>query len=235
MPASSSDVQQRRSALARLAHARGPARPLCGTTTMKRRGPSSASAFRRSTSSGAATVRFATTSVTSNGRPSACEVDHHVLDRQPGRLLAGARSGRAAASPRTSPGSVETMISSIGCARDRVHGGVERVAVADLARRRRCPEVAHELQREVDAHLRRVAHDLVVDDVAVARPRLRHDDEEARVPPRRALADAIEQRLAADRLVREDQDVSALARPPRSTLGRRWRPPAASAAPPRPA
>ena len=58
---------------------------------MNRRGPSAASAFSRSTSSGAATVRFATTSVTSNGRPSVGQVDHHVLDRQPGGLLAGAR------------------------------------------------------------------------------------------------------------------------------------------------
>ena len=58
--------------------------------------------------------------------------------------------------------------------------------------------------REVHADLRRVAHDLVVDHVAVARPRLRHDDEEPRALLG-ALADAVEQRLTGDRLVGEDE------------------------------
>ena len=95
------------------------------------------------------------------------------------------------------------MISSIGWARDGVHGGVERVGVADLALADRA-EVADELEREVHADLRGVAHDLVVDDVAVPRLGLGDDDEEPR-PLLTAFADAIEQRLAGDRLVREDE------------------------------
>ena len=83
-----------RAARDRAARRRGPA----GTTTMKRCGPSSASSLRRSTSSPPAAVWLATTSVTSNGRPSRVEVDDDVLDRQPG-LLARARSRQVAPQP----------------------------------------------------------------------------------------------------------------------------------------
>src|SRR5919109_4327818 len=48
-----------------------PSRCSCGTTTMNRWGPVAASSGSRALSSGAVAVRFATTRVTSNGRPSA--------------------------------------------------------------------------------------------------------------------------------------------------------------------
>ena len=89
---------------------------------------------------------------------------------------------------------------------DRVGGGVERVGVADLAGALDAL-VAHEREREVDAHLGGVAHRLVVDHVAVARAALGHDDVEARVALGVALADGVEQLAAADRLVGEHEDV----------------------------
>ena len=48
----------------------------------------------------------------------ALEVDHDVLDRQAGRLLEALDRSRRS-QPEDVAGSVETMISSIGCARDR--------------------------------------------------------------------------------------------------------------------
>ena len=87
-------------------------------------------------------VWLASTSVTSNGRPSAsrstttCSTGSPVSSSQALDQVAPqpARGRRA--------GSVETMISSMPCARDRVHRGVERVGVADLAGARRCPRRA---------------------------------------------------------------------------------------------
>ena len=146
---------------------------------MNRCGPWSASALSRSTSSPPATVWFATTSVTSNGRPSSLEVDHDVLDRQPGVVLerldqvaphpAGGRRGQRRDDDLGDP--------AVG---DRVVRGVQRIAVADLAATVDAL-LAHEREREVDAHLRGVAHGLVVDHVAVPRARLRDDDVEPRV------------------------------------------------------
>ena len=63
------------------------------------------------------------------------DVADDVLDRQPGGALRRARPGRAAASPRLSPGSVEMMISSGLRVGDRVHRRLERVGVADFAAR----------------------------------------------------------------------------------------------------
>ena len=189
---------------------------------MKRRGPSSASAFRRSTSSGAATVRFATTSVTSNGRPS--PRGRRRRARPAARSPPRRRSIRSRRSqPDDVAGSVETMISSIGCARDGVHRGVERVGVADLAVAGDA-EVADELERQVHADLRGVAHDLVVDDVAVPRPRLRARRRRSARPPRPPLADR--DRAASRRRSSRSRGPgpSALTRPPRSTLGRRCAP-----------
>ena len=189
----------------RASRAAAPSAELCGTTAMNRRGPSAASAFRRSTSSGAATVRFATTSVTSNGRPSFVRSTTTCSTGSPGL------APQAADQIRLEPGGltlrqrghddlVDLMLG------DGVLRGVERVGVADLARARDAL-VAHELEREVDPHLGGVAHDVVIDHVPVARPLLRHDHVEVHVPAGRALAHAIEQVLAADRLVRQDQDV----------------------------
>src|SRR3954469_16473813 len=99
MPASERELSScpRRS---RAALTAAPSPESCGTTTMKRRGPSSANCSRRSTSRPPATVWLASTSVTSNGTPPAgglvgeherdverralgVEFDHDVLDRQP--------------------------------------------------------------------------------------------------------------------------------------------------------
>ena len=71
------------------------------------------------------------------------------------------------------------MISSIGCAR------IASIAALNGSASPTSPvaggaEVADELDGEVHADLRGVAHDVVVDHVAVARPGLRDDDEEAR-------------------------------------------------------
>ena len=83
---------------------------------------------------------------------------------------------------------------------------------------------------EVHADLRGVAHDLVVDHVAVARPRLRDDDEEARALLG-AFADAVEQRLAGDRLVGEDEHRRHVLDPFSSERRPRRRPRLALAAP----
>ena len=79
---------------------------------MKRCGLSSASAFSRVCSSSDATVTFAATSVTSNGRPSpitsetTCSTGTPVLSRR--------RSGRSRfIQPDVAAGSVETMTSSM--------------------------------------------------------------------------------------------------------------------------
>ena len=177
-------VQRRRAAGAGARAPRATAWPsvlACGTTTMNRCGPSAASAFRRSTSSGArhgqvgdherdverqALAARSTTTCSTGSARGLLEALDQVAPEPAG--------GRA-------PGSVETMISSIPRSAHRVHRGVERVRSPTSP----CGDalVAHELQREVDADLRGVAHDLVVDHVAVARPGLRHDDEEARRRP----------------------------------------------------
>ena len=61
---------------------------------------------------------------------------------------------------------------------DRVQRRVEWVLVADLALTAGA-EVVDELQRQIHADLGGVEDHVVVDDVAVTRPRPRHDDEEA--------------------------------------------------------
>ena len=136
------------------------------------------------------------------GEAFAREVDHDVLDGLAGLLLEPL--DQVAAQParrRRRQRGDDDLVDRLGA--HGVHGGVERIGIADLALADR-PEVADELQRQVHADLRGVAHDLVVDDVPVPRLGLRDDDEEscARLT---TFADAIEQRLAGDRLVREDE------------------------------
>ena len=107
------------------------------------------------------------------------DVDHDVLDRQAGLVLEPLR--QVAPQPARGHGGQrrdDDLVDAVGA--DRVGGGVERVGVADLAGALDAL-VAHEREREVDAHLGGVAHRLVVDDVAVARAALRDDDVEARV------------------------------------------------------
>ena len=81
---------------------RATARPVaesCGTTTMKRCGPSSASCLQALEQlAGRRPSGWPATSVTSNGRPSPIEVDHDVLDRQAGLL-----SRRSIRSRRSQP------------------------------------------------------------------------------------------------------------------------------------
>ena len=135
MPASSQRVQQAAQPLARLARPRGPARRSCGTTTMKRCGPSSASAFRRSTQ-----LRRRRPS---GSRPRASRRTAGPRRRGPtttcstgsaGRLLAGARSGRACSQPDDvgRQGGDDDLVDRAARATASI-AGVERVGVADLA------------------------------------------------------------------------------------------------------
>ena len=168
----------------RASRTRWPCTPLCGTTTMKRRGPSSASAFRRSTQLGRGHGQVGDDQRHVEGETLGGEVDDDVLDRQrrsPPRRRS-IRSRRSQPEDGRGQRRDDDLVDRLRA--HRVHRGVERVLVADLALAGGA-EVADELEREVHAHLRGVAHDLVVDDVAVPRPGLRDDDEE----PRALLAD----------------------------------------------
>ena len=114
IPASRRDSSSRRSRARAACSTASPRPEDCGMTTMKRCGPSAASAFRRSVSSGLATVWLASTSVTSKGRPSAARSTTTCSTGSP--VSSPSRSGRSRRSqPEDSDGSVETMISSIPC------------------------------------------------------------------------------------------------------------------------
>ena len=135
-------VEQPREARAglRRRHRRGA--EACGTTTMKRCGPSAASASRRRVELGAGRRLVGEherdverQALGRRGRPRRA--------RRAGRSPRGcARAGRAAASPRTSDGQrgdddlVDPVLG------DRVHRGVVGVLVADLAGASRCPRRA---------------------------------------------------------------------------------------------
>ena len=117
-----------------------------------------------------------------------------------------ARSGPAAASRSCVAGWVETMISSgrrsaMASIVARKGSGSPTSPVASMPSRR------NRRQRQVDAHLRRFAHRLVVDHEARRGLALGHHQAEADVAGRRARAHGVEQLRAAERAVGDDQDL----------------------------
>ncbi len=90
---------------------------------------------------------------------------------------------------------------------DGVHRGGVGIGVADVADRVDAL-VAQEAAGQVDAHLRRVEDEVVVDDVAVLGLVARHadDDAGALAAGARALLDDLQQQSARERLVGHDQD-----------------------------
>ena len=193
--------------------ARGPARaarpspPSCGTTTMNRWRSSSRACSLSESSSGVARRRaVGDDERDGKGRPSSSMSATTWCDRErrTRRSTRSMRSRRSQPERRRREGGDDDLVGRV--LGDGVHRGRVRVGVADLA-----DDVdallAHDRAREVDAHLRGVEHGVVVDDVAVPRPRARHADDEAR---RRSSAarslHRLEQRAPAEGLVGDDED-----------------------------
>ena len=98
-----------------------------------------------------------------------------------------ARSGRAAASRSCWAGWVETMISSGRCSAT-ASIVAENGSASPTSPVASMPSSCERREREVDAHLRRFAHRLVVDHQAGGRVALRHHQAEADRPRRRGRA-----------------------------------------------
>ena len=132
------------------------------------------------------------------------EVDDDVLYRQPGGVLDAL--DQVPPQPARVQGRVSGEDDRVGPVRgDGVHRRHEGVGVADL------PGGLDALGRdrregEVDAHLRRFAHRLVVDHKARRGLGLRHDQAEADVAGCGTLAHRIEQLCATERAVGDHED-----------------------------
>ena len=198
-------VEHRRQARAR---PRG-APPLpsgCGTTAMNSvRSPPAAFSLQALEQLLAAEVLLATTSVDLERQALLLEVDDDVLDGQPGGVVDAL--DQVAPQPARADGGVRGDDDLVGPALgDRVHRRQERVGVADFAGRLD-PLAGDQRERQVDAHLRRFAHRLVVDHEARRGLALRHDQAEAHVALGRARAHGLEQLGAAERAVGDDEDL----------------------------
>src|SRR5437763_29475 len=139
------------------------------------------------------------------GRALLREVDDDVLDRQPGGLADALDQVLAQpARLRDRMGGDDDLVGAV--VGDRVHRRLKGVLVAHV------PDQldalgGEELLGQVDAHLRGVAHRLVVDDRAVRRAVLRNDQRELRVAPGVARAHRVDQLGAADGLVGDYEDL----------------------------
>ena len=238
-PRCPSPAQRRRAACAGARAPRATARPVAarpaGTTTMKRCGPSVGELLEALDELAAGGRLVGEHERDVERQALGVEVDHDVR-RPAARSRPRARSSR---SRRSQPEAVrgqrrdDDLVDAVRRAIASMRG-VERVGVADLAGALDAL-VAHEREREVDAHLR----------ASRARPRRRSRCRgagasagrrrgSARRPRACALADRVEQLRAADRLVGEDEDRSAIVMPPSGSVS-----PAAATgvrlvAPPRP-
>ena len=149
-------------------------------------------------------MRLATARVTPKGRPSSSRSTTTWSTGMPGGV--GDALDQVAPQPargRGREGRDEHLVGVV--LGDRVHRGGVGVGVADLADGVDAL-LAQDLAREVDAHLGGVEDGVVVDHVAVARVRARDADDHAQLLAGGLLLDALQQRLAAERLVRDDQD-----------------------------
>jgi hypothetical protein len=153
------------------------------------------------------------------------EVDDDVVDRDIDRL-AGALDEVCAEPARlqlAGMGGDDDFVGPVLV--DRILDRLQRIGVDDGAARGD-PRLVEKVERPPKPPFRARAAAFRVDDEACPRRVLRRDNGDADRPLRGPLADGVDERLAGDRLVRDDEDVSRLANataPSRARATRRGR------------